>query len=631
MPRSTYLGVLTDLEARKVTSGGNHFIPDSMFEKYIRNMPDNERRHNTATSMIENAYPAWSLQVDDPGPIIDRGLKVFTALLMAEAEHLLPHFWKKGKLDDAKLPFTEKELRLFLPHVSETKIRLIHDKLMLLSAPRLRQGIPDTFEYTRPLPFIEITHTNGRGRNSETHVVWAPLEHLEHQMESIPRSSLRLGEWGDFKEVIGRVELVHKKVIPNVRMPEKKLLERLPPHPSLVRPICVFKVLGRDREKPESVNFLFPKFDCSLKDFILEERCEWGLPAFISAFSGLMDGLASFSEIRSANPTTQVRDIGVHHDVKPDNILVDEEGERLVLCDFGSAIVGDVYGPERRSADLMNSYQAPEVSAGGRDDHGLKKDIWAMGCILTEVVVYALDVSSHTVDEFRKSRRDDRRCHFFHREGQLHPEVTRRLSTVSDSLRAVIYNMLEIIPSKRPSARTVARNLRAIVSDPSSSEALYIESRNPSQLGLAENPIQLPLSVPRSRGSRDGEHEGQDSGDHVYLQGAKPNVDVTSILKRSNSKTMQDRYPGRIRCLWNGQSNHYCVRKWAASSSSSMIMEYSKNRDMEALITIIAARIVTYAQQANTNHHVLYYFRERTENLAESKNMLLSLAESLVC
>ncbi|GAW24476.1 hypothetical protein ANO14919_140610 [Xylariales sp. No.14919] len=351
MPRSTYLGVLADLEARKATSSGNHFIPDSMFER---------------------ASPA--------------------------------RFRKRGKLDDAKLPFAEKESRLFLPNVPETKIRRIHDKLMLLSALRLQQEIPDTFGYAQPLPFIEIAPTRGRGRNSETYAVWVPLEHLEHQMESTPRSSLRLDKWGDFKESISRVELVHKKVIPDVGMVEKKTLERLPPHPSLVRPICVFEVLGRDGEKPESVNFLFPKFDCSLRDFLLGERCEWGLLAFISAFSGLMDGLASFSEIRSANPATQVRDIGVHHDVKPDDILVDEEGERLVLGDFGSAIVGNVYGPERRSADLMNSYQAPEASTGERGDHGLKKDVWAMGCILTEVVVYASDVSSHNVDEFRKSR-----------------------------------------------------------------------------------------------------------------------------------------------------------------------------------------------------------------------------------
>lgn len=72
-----------------------------------------------------------------------------------------------------------------------------------------------------------------------------------------------------------------------------------------------------------------------------------------------------------------------HRDLKPDNILMDEE-LNIKICDFGSAKLLDGKNKKNMSHIMNKFYRAPELIFG-RTDYSTKVDIWATGCIFTEL------------------------------------------------------------------------------------------------------------------------------------------------------------------------------------------------------------------------------------------------------
>ncbi len=71
----------------------------------------------------------------------------------------------------------------------------------------------------------------------------------------------------------------------------------------------------------------------------------------------------------------------VHADIKPDNILVNENHNVLKLCDFGSAMFD---GDNELTPYLVSRfYRAPEVILGLPYSHPM--DLWSVGCCLYEL------------------------------------------------------------------------------------------------------------------------------------------------------------------------------------------------------------------------------------------------------
>jgi len=72
----------------------------------------------------------------------------------------------------------------------------------------------------------------------------------------------------------------------------------------------------------------------------------------------------------------------IHADLKPDNILVNENYSVVKICDFGSAM-GPKEDREITPVLVSRFYRAPEIMLGLQYDDAI--DIWAVGCILFEL------------------------------------------------------------------------------------------------------------------------------------------------------------------------------------------------------------------------------------------------------
>lgn len=667
--------ILIELEAAKSepTQHGS-FIPYSKFNDIIKGPLSGVREFDRIKSLIEDTYQKyfshyeWTIE-QVKRKIVPNGLKIYIAMMLANQEDLLSNFLERDKLNDALLPFDEQDLQNILPDIKEYKRQVLLEKMMLFSAPELEDQGYSRFIKARPLPFLAENFLSSQGSNGIISEVIIPFEYLKaSEKNSVLPQNYEEGEFPPYKKGIKRLKLIRKKVL-NPSSEEKMELEtlrQLPRHDSVISLFYSFSIYDNDRTQLESLNMLFPKYDQTLLQFLSRDNPDgWTINHFIRAFSQLADGLAQFSSPRSKDRTSNIPDIATHNDIKPGNIMVDEIRHKLVLIDFGSAKIEYNLASSDDAVVFRNSYTAPEILSNTTENsHGLKRDIWALGCILTEVIVYLHKPSADTINNFKNNLRQKEGyvvSKLFHSlnfqtgSRRLHPEVEHALQSISESSHSqalrytvpVVRQILQIDPSNRPDAETVATKLRHIADETEipGSEAISTGEEPDEICGVRESLYSLQGDTCRPLEANTQNPKSHATGEYFPIEISEKQLPPFSsdILERqaqalsnfvragNGMRSKEDWIPARAKALWKRSKNGYCINIWASKPFSSVVIIYNDESDnrkkLVEITSIIAARIVEDARQLGLGYHVLYHFFENAN--IQSQDRVLQLASSL--
>jgi len=87
----------------------------------------------------------------------------------------------------------------------------------------------------------------------------------------------------------------------------------------------------------------------------------------------------------------------VHRDIKPDNLLIDEN-DRIKISDFGVSFIMENGSDEIATTAGSNYFFAPEV-CNGTKFKGRKSDIWAAGVTLYQIVFKKLPFVANNIPD----------------------------------------------------------------------------------------------------------------------------------------------------------------------------------------------------------------------------------------
>ena len=200
----------------------------------------------------------------------------------------------------------------------------------------------------------------------------------------------------------------------------------------------------------------------------------------ILSLSGLCSAVRATHDLFSEDG--MLSRIGCHHDLKPQNVLVDDG--TFLLADFGLSRFKELTEGSATSYKFVGGfYVAPEcedLSASNETKRtqiiGRASDIWSLGCIMMETLVY-MKLGAAGVQKFeneRSFRFEHITYHRFHHgPNKEEPAVTTCLTGLENSastrserlLIQLIRSVLQLDPSARPKAEELERRMRFIAID----------------------------------------------------------------------------------------------------------------------------------------------------------------------
>ncbi|CAN6197585.1 unnamed protein product [Urochloa humidicola] len=148
----------------------------------------------------------------------------------------------------------------------------------------------------------------------------------------------------------------------------------------------------------------------------------------------------------------------IHRDIKPDNILVSPGAAAVKICDMGLATPARaaVGYPERRVGTLR--YRSPEQLAGRRD-YGPGVDVWALGCVMAELLTGELMFDVGTEDAMLAAVTDLGRALAEKGLGAFDDcPAFRGVPEMSRGAREVLAGLLAVDPGDRLTAAAALRH-----------------------------------------------------------------------------------------------------------------------------------------------------------------------------
>lgn len=242
-------------------------------------------------------------------------------------------------------------------------------------------------------------------------------------------------------------------------------------HPNIISLITAFS-------KGTVHSFLFPAADGDLKKLLDTNHRLQGFRTETDIFRSLWGLSSALDAVHNYFfPQLNVRQIGCHYDIKPNNILF--SSGKLLLSDFGlSRLRRAEDGSQTTFKAGEGDYMAPECESITEDfKHGRigrASDVWSLGCVFAETLAY-LSVEAVKGPAAVRIFKADRRLKIgsyvsfmFFGENVVNPCVQRFLErckadrTLSDGLRSlarIVDEILQYDQAQRPSAADVTRLL----------------------------------------------------------------------------------------------------------------------------------------------------------------------------
>ena len=144
------------------------------------------------------------------------------------------------------------------------------------------------------------------------------------------------------------------------------------------------------------------------------------------------------------------RNTVIHKDIKPHNILVADEGKRIMLADFGISRVVATHGNGQTTGlPVLGTpkYMAPESTRSG--DRGKEVDVYSLGCVFAEMLSY---LGGCTIDDFDSERKKTSDSDEFRRWKGCDSWLDKQMYKAdkrTEAVAIVIGQMLEKVPTQR--------------------------------------------------------------------------------------------------------------------------------------------------------------------------------------
>ncbi|KAF2468328.1 kinase-like protein [Lindgomyces ingoldianus] len=403
------------------TMGLQSFLPQSDLDRAITKetvkdaLPFEVRllKRRLPEKVVQNAKRVFAILV-----IIAKEIAIKDLLAEGIADTHLPLSRDDGEESNVLVSANGTKFKSFSAFKHETT-KLTKDfleKQWLVQAPVLdTAGKHTTLDQRCPLPFIEMEPI-GAGHHS---TVYRTALQASHQQGI-----------DDNKHVVAVKEMKKEDEF-NQELENLRVIQKIG-NPHLIRHFATFK-------KGPVYYVVFPwAGGGSLKDFWENEDSNPRTPELVLWFLRQILGITSaLKELH--DDSRNIR----HGDLKPENILHFGRGSKgiLVTADVG---VSRVHGHQKtnmrrdptKSVATTRSYEAPEAGIKQTTARSRKYDIWSLGCIFLEFIIWLL-YDEKAIENFT-STRDPLDYPFYKiHEGKsmVHPKVVMAIQEIRDDER----------------------------------------------------------------------------------------------------------------------------------------------------------------------------------------------------